>query len=123
MCLRARDTVFVRRPLEIAHMDPRGRALGNVFVERLLCSVNDEEVAPNSYASVTDVLQGLGLYFGFCNQACPQQALGSRLPAANARPGGQPELSGGRFGLFEALRACGQTWIGSRRPVRRRHET
>jgi hypothetical protein len=108
MCLRARDKVLARRPPEIAHTAPRGRAPGNVVVERLLCSVNDEEVAPIFCASVMDVLWGLGPYFGFCNQACPQQVLGYRVQVANTPPGRQPEFSGGRCGLFEALRARGQ---------------
>ncbi len=63
-------------------MDGRGRALDNVFVERLWRSVKYEEVYLHDYASVTDARQGLGRYFGFYNQARLHQALGYRTPAA-----------------------------------------
>jgi putative transposase len=63
-------------------MDGRGRALDNVFVERLWRSVKYEEVYLRDYASVPDARQGLGRYFGFYNQERPHQALGYRTPAA-----------------------------------------
>jgi putative transposase len=63
-------------------MDGRGRALDNVFVERLWRSVKYEEVYLHDYGSVTEARQGLRRYFGFYNDVRPHQALGYRTPAA-----------------------------------------
>jgi putative transposase len=62
-------------------MDGRGRALDNVFVERLWRSVKWEEVYVNSYQSVHDAWHGLHRYFTFYNHERPHQALGYRTPA------------------------------------------
>lgn len=62
-------------------MDGRGRALDNVFVERLWRSVKYEEVYLHDYGSVTDARHGLRRYFRFYNEARPHQALGYRTPA------------------------------------------
>ena len=48
-------------------MDGRGRALDNVFVERLWRSVKDEEVYLKDYGSVPEARAGLGTYFAFNN--------------------------------------------------------
>jgi putative transposase len=63
-------------------MDGRGRALDNVFVERLWRSVKYEEVYLQDYAGMRDAQQGLGRYFPFYNEERPHQALGYRTPAA-----------------------------------------
>ena len=63
-------------------MDGRGRALDNVFVERLWRSVKYEEVYLKDYASVTDARVQLGRYCTFYNQERPHQALAYRTPAA-----------------------------------------
>jgi putative transposase len=63
-------------------MDGRGRALDNVFVERLWRTVKYEEVYLRDYHSVWDARQGLTDYFAFYNQARLHQALGYRTPAA-----------------------------------------
>jgi len=63
-------------------MDGRGRALDNVFVERLWRSVKYEEVYPRDYEGMKDAQRGLGQYFPFYNQERPHQALGYRTPAA-----------------------------------------
>jgi putative transposase len=63
-------------------MDGRGRALDNVFVERLWRSVKYEEVYLRDYQSVWDARQGLARYFGFYNEARLHQGLGYRTPAA-----------------------------------------
>lgn len=63
-------------------MDGRGRALDNVFVERLWRSVKYEEVYLHDYQSPQDALTGLGRYFTFYNTERPHQALDYRTPAA-----------------------------------------
>ena len=67
-------------------MDGRGRALDNVFVERLWRSVKYEEVYLRDYQSVWDARQSLACYFGFYNEVRLHQALGYRTPAAVYRP-------------------------------------
>jgi len=68
-------------------MDGRGRALDNVFVERLWRSVKYEEVYLHDYEGMRDAQQGLGRYFGFYNEERPHQALGYRTPWAVYRSG------------------------------------
>jgi putative transposase len=63
-------------------MDGRGRALDNVFVERLWRSVKYEEVYLRDYQTVWEVRQGLAHYFAFYNEERLHQALGYRPPAA-----------------------------------------
>jgi putative transposase len=61
-------------------MDSRGRALDNVFIERLWRSVKYEEVYLNDYRSVADAQGGIGRYFDFYNAGRFHQALGYRTP-------------------------------------------
>jgi putative transposase len=63
-------------------MDGRGRALDNVFVERLWRSVKYEDVYLQDYAGMGEAQRGLGRYFGFYNGERPHQALGYRTPQA-----------------------------------------
>jgi putative transposase len=63
-------------------MDGRGRALDNVFVERLWRSVKYEEVYLHDYQEMKEAQRGLGQYFRFYNEERPHQALGYRRPAA-----------------------------------------
>jgi putative transposase len=63
-------------------MDGRGRALDNVFVERLWRSVKYEEVYLKSYESVAEVEEGLSWYFRFYAHERPHSSLGNRTPAA-----------------------------------------
>jgi putative transposase len=63
-------------------MDGRGRALDNVFVERLWRSVKYEEVYLKDYAGFTDAVRNLAVYFRFYNRERLHQALGYRTPAA-----------------------------------------
>jgi putative transposase len=63
-------------------MDGRGRALDNVFIERLWRSVKYEEVYLRDYASVSEAEKSLGAYFMFYNERRRHQALGYRTPAA-----------------------------------------
>jgi putative transposase len=62
-------------------MDGKGRALDNVFVERLWRSVKYEEIYPKGYESLKEVRQGLRKYFEFYNEKRPHQGLEYRTPA------------------------------------------
>jgi putative transposase len=62
-------------------MDGRGRALDNVFVERLWRSVKYEEVYLKDYGSVPDARAQLGRYFRFYNHERPHQSLAYQTPA------------------------------------------
>ena len=62
-------------------MDGRGRALDNVFIERLWRSLKYEEIYLNDYENVLQLYQGLDQYFQFYNQQRPHSALGGRTPA------------------------------------------
>lgn len=61
--------------------DGRGRALDNVFVERLWRSVKWEEVYLTDYQTVAEAMSGLDRYFRFYNHERPHQALGYQTPA------------------------------------------
>lgn len=63
-------------------MDGRGRALDNVFVERLWRTVKYEEVYLKDYASMGEALAGLQTYFRFYNEERLHQALRYQAPAA-----------------------------------------
>jgi putative transposase len=61
-------------------MDGRGRALDNIFVERLWRSVKYEEVYLKGYGTVTELTLGLAEYFAFYNGERPHQSLDNRTP-------------------------------------------
>jgi len=63
-------------------MDGRGRALDNIFVERLWRTVKYEEVYLKDYATVPEAVQSLAAYFRFYNTERPHQSLGYRTPQA-----------------------------------------
>ncbi|MBI3466445.1 MAG: IS3 family transposase [Planctomycetes bacterium] len=61
-------------------MDGRGRALDNVFIERLWWSVKYEEVYLKAYGTVADLNEGLARYFDFYDHRRKHQALDYRTP-------------------------------------------
>jgi putative transposase len=63
-------------------MDGRGRAMDNIFVERLWRSVKYEEVYLKDYEQVPEAVRNLRNYFLFYNHERPHQALGYQTPAA-----------------------------------------
>ena len=62
-------------------MDGRGRAIDNVFVERLWRTVKYEDIYLMEYANVPALTTGLQDYFGFYNTERPHQNLGYQTPA------------------------------------------
>jgi putative transposase len=68
-------------------MDGRGRALDNVFVERLWRTVKQEHVYLHDYATVWEAEEGLGDYFRFYDEERPHSRLGKRTPAEVYRAG------------------------------------
>ena len=61
-------------------MDGRGRAMDNIFTERLWRSVKYEEVYIKDYGNVSDARQGIGSYMIFYNHERPHQALNYKTP-------------------------------------------
>jgi putative transposase len=61
-------------------MDGRGRALDNIFVERLWRSVKHEDVYLKGYITVPELLLGLAEYFVFYNTQRTHQSLDYRTP-------------------------------------------
>ncbi len=61
-------------------LDGRGRALDNIFVERLWRSVKHEDVYLKGYTTMTEARSGLGEYFTFYNGERPHQGLNDRMP-------------------------------------------
>ena len=76
--------IFTKPLLErgiLISMDGRGRALDNVFIERLWRSVKYENIYLNDYQSVSELTQGLNDYFVFYNTERPHSALDGQTPA------------------------------------------
>lgn len=61
-------------------MDGRGRALDNIFVERLWRTVKYEDVYLKQYANLPALSVGLADYFAFYNSERPHQSLGYKTP-------------------------------------------
>ena len=62
-------------------MDGKGRALDNIFTERLWRTVKYEEVYLHDYASPKEARQGLTRYLDFYNFERPHQSLDYHTPA------------------------------------------
>lgn len=61
-------------------MDGRGRALDNIFVERLWRTVKQEEVYLKDYETPQEAISSLGRYFTFYNEERLHQSLGYKTP-------------------------------------------
>jgi putative transposase len=75
-------TGILKREGIVMSMDGRGRALDNIFVERLWRSVKHEDVYLKGYASLGELTVGLTEYFAFYNNERPHQSLGQKTPEA-----------------------------------------
>ncbi len=62
-------------------MDGRGRAIDNVFVERLWRSLKYEDVYLRMYETIGEARKGIGDYLRFLNEERPHSALDSQPPA------------------------------------------
>jgi putative transposase len=62
-------------------MDSKGRALDNIFTERLWRTIKYEEVYLNDYTSPREAREGLGNYLRFYNEQRIHQALDYQTPA------------------------------------------
>lgn len=61
-------------------MDGRGRALDNIFIERLWRTVKYEEIYLKEYETVKCLYSALGEYFDFYNNERPHQSLDYQTP-------------------------------------------
>lgn len=61
-------------------MDGRGRALDNIFVERLWRSVKYEDIYIKEYGSMGELMAGMAAYFAFYNTERPHQSLSNLTP-------------------------------------------
>jgi putative transposase len=75
--------------------DGRGRALDNVFVERLWRSVKYEDIYIKDYDTVPELDAGLTAYFRFYDEERRHQSLGYRTPGAVYRAGTKGALKQG----------------------------
>ncbi len=62
-------------------MDSRGRALDNIFIERLWRSLKYEDIYLKDYKSIPELREGLNNYFNFYNFKRSHQALDYKTPA------------------------------------------
>jgi putative transposase len=62
-------------------MDGKGRAMDNIFIERLWRSVKYEEVNLNEHQSVEQLRKALKIYFEFYNNQRPHQSFSGQTPA------------------------------------------
>jgi len=72
-------SVLIAQGIRIS-MDGRGRALDNIFVERLWRSLKYEDIYLKSYSSVPELMLGLTEYFRFYNTERMHQSLSNRMP-------------------------------------------
>lgn len=92
-------------------MDGRGRALDNIFVERLWRSVKHEDVYLKGYSAMAGLTLGLAEYFAYYNGERPHQSLGNRTPDAvyaegNGGGASIPDHFGGARGESPAPLRC-----------------
>jgi putative transposase len=62
-------------------MDSKGRALDNIFIERLWRSLKYEDIYLKDYRSFIELREGLENYFAFYNYRRLHQSLDYKTPA------------------------------------------
>ena len=71
--------ILEKRKISVS-MDGRGRALDNLFIERLWRTVKYEEVYLRDYKTMSEAYWSLDKYFRFYNTERSHQALGYQTP-------------------------------------------
>jgi len=71
-------------------MDGKGRALDNIFIERLWRTVKYEDIYINNYENPRELYKGLNKYFYFYNNKRLHQSLGYITPAEIYKTGASP---------------------------------
>ena len=61
-------------------MDGKGRAIDNIYVERLWRSLKYEDIYLNDYENVPELRRGVARYFTFYNSRRFHQSLGYLTP-------------------------------------------
>jgi len=74
-------------------MDGKGRALDNIFIERLWRTVKYEDIYLQNYENVPALVKGLDAYFHFYNTERPHQSLDYRTPADVYHQGNHPMIT------------------------------
>ena len=97
--------VLIKNGITISR-DGRGRALDNIFVERLWRTVKYEDVYLKGYESMPDLLLGLTHNFLFYNEERLHQSLGYTTPDVVYRTG----MGGGEM-IVDKFNEPAQTWI------------
>ena len=69
--------ILIRRGIKIS-IDGKGRALDNLFEERLCRTVKYNEIYLKSYSCLIDAHQNLDKYYNFDNNQRPHSSLGDR---------------------------------------------
>ena len=72
---------LLNREIKVS-MDGKGRAIDNIFIERLWRTVKYEHVYLHVAEDGVQLYQGLNEYFSFYNQQRPHQSLGYQTPEA-----------------------------------------
>ena len=113
--------VLLKKSIAIS-MDGRGRALDNIFVERLWRSVKHEDVYLKGYGTLPELLLGLTEYFVFYNTERTHQSLGYDTPDQVYRTG-----SGGGARIMDKFSATKKSLLEieakNRGSVDQLHET
>ena len=78
-------SILEQRGIQIS-MDGKGRALDNVFIERLWRSLKYEEIYLKEYVTVADLMSGLTEYFRSYSHERPHQSLDGRTPWSVYQP-------------------------------------
>jgi putative transposase len=122
---RAFTSILMRENILIS-MDGRGRALDNVFVERLWRNVKYEDIYLKDYVSMPALFQGLGAYFVFYNHERPHQALayktpnevylsgqggGARIVDKFKKTGAEPHIEDIDLVALQAGQRCSVAWV------------
>jgi putative transposase len=105
-------------------MDGRGRAMDNVFVERLWRTVKYEDIYLKAYATVPALEEGLRSYFDFYCHRRPHQSLDYCTPADVYRLARRmPSSSERKSTRFGAQKTRTSSLMESKYPLQRPRET